>query len=338
MYFQPATGRFLMNFAMSIKNYFRLELEYYCRRGNVNKIYNLLARGAILRDEAIYYCFLCPNILYNNKLINLLTNCIKNLNFTPRNSNDLSFIHLAAFSGCPDLVRKLLERGADINATYLLQVPETVDRHADALCAAAREGHLEVVKVLCDWASQKQIKLTKKHQALISACRHSHHKVISFLAMEKDININAADQVYCSPLHAARHHLAVTTTLLEHGADANVHNASGSTLLLDAIALALKHECKSRYAMITLLLQFGADVNLADTTTGETPLMKAALARSFELTSVLLEAGADVTQANNADQTVFMLLGDDNRVLMALCTMYLICSDKPRATYKPTLK
>ena len=275
---------------------------------------------------------LCPNILLNEDLAKVVTDGIRNANYISRN-NALTFLHLAALSGCSDIVRILLKRGANINSKFV--VPGLGAMPGNTLCAAASEGHLDVVKVLCSWAYQKKILLHKTLQALISACRNDHAEVAECLLSKIRIDINAVDQRYGSPLYAARYHLAVTEVLLKYGAEINVILSDGSTFLLNAIALT----SSKRFKTIALLLQHGADVNLAHITTGETPLMVAALAGHSDLVNLLLDYGADVTQVNRAGQTVLDILDpmedDKYKAIRARCKEYI---ETNLPTYKHILK
>ena len=82
----------------------------------------------------------------------------------------------------------------------------------------------------------------------------------------------------------------------------------------------------------TVLLQFGAKPNLAHEVTGETPLMRAALNGHIDLTRLLLEYGADVTQLNLEGTSVLDLLADESYSnVVELCTQYVDCN-KPNAT------
>ena len=204
-------------------------------------------------------------------------------------------------------MQTLIERGSNINATYAFDVPEFASPPVNPLCAAAGEGHLEVVKVLCNWASQKEIRLAYKHHALISACRNSHAEVVKYLVSKLQIDINALDPLHGTPLYAARHQLAVTEVLLKRGAEANVVLYDGSTFLLNAIALT----SGKRFKMVALLLHYGADANLTHATTGETPLMRAALAEHYDVVDLLLGLGADAIQVNHDGLNVLEMLSDD---------------------------
>ena len=123
--------------------------------------------------------------------------------------------------------------------------------------------------------------------------------------------------------------------MLQAGADPNRHFRDGRTALLD-VAIT-RHDTARN--VLTSLLQHGADPNLAHIRTGQTTLMAAAVAERVDLVKPLLEYAADVTQLNNAGESVLDLLSNawDHRSVIKLCKQY---SDRnaPGATHVPILK
>ncbi|MEG8026017.1 ankyrin repeat domain-containing protein [Sphingomonas aurantiaca] len=78
--------------------------------------------------------------------------------------------------------------------------------------------------------------------------------------------------------------------LLQKGADANLRDGKGNTLLLLAVTLG-------QTGMIPILTAAGANPNLANSA-GETPLIRAVQRRDVGMIRVLLTEGADPDQAD----------------------------------------
>ena len=127
-------------------------------------------------------------------------------------------------------------------------------------------------------------------------------------------------------------HRAIPKLLLNRGADPNVHYPSGNTLLLELV-MATCDEHSNCTDVIELLFEYDIDVNLAHATTGETPLMIAAVYLRVDMVRLLLEHGADVTQVDGHGDSVLDKLDTETPLsveVLELCMQY-IDSNRPRA-------
>ncbi|MGB6019762.1 MAG: ankyrin repeat domain-containing protein [Sulfurimonadaceae bacterium] len=88
--------------------------------------------------------------------------------------------------------------------------------------------------------------------------------------------------------------------LIEAGADVNMQNKYGETLLHISIR-------RDRREMVMTLLDNGADMNRADAP-GWTPLMECVMDDMPELCALLIERGADKNIANKRGATAGMLV------------------------------
>ena len=118
------------------------------------------------------------------------------------------------------------------------------------------------------------------------------------------------------PVHTREWHSDTAIILLDLGADPNQPSSAGPALLNIA-----RSGRKESLPIAVSLLQHGADPNLADTLSGETPLMAAAMGRWTALLKLLLEYGADVSLVNHAGKSVLDMLGSNplNSAMVELC-------------------
>ena len=94
----------------------------------------------------------------------------------------------AAQEGHQDIVKFLLEKGADVNAT--------MKDGRSALYKASKNGHTEVVRLLLEAAD---IEVNAKDNTVASplymASQEGHTEVVTLLLEATDIDINAKDEV-----------------------------------------------------------------------------------------------------------------------------------------------
>jgi len=207
----------------------------------------------------------------------------------------------AAAQRHPDVVRMLIDAGADIRARSLTyaqtvvgeqtqrtgreQLNYTVQRGgATALLFAARVGDVESARLLLNAGADAHDAQPDGVSALVLAT-HSGHGGVTALLLEHGADPNAFASGY-SALHAAilRSDLPAVKALLAHGADPNARIAKGTPLRRDT-----------------------TDWNLPATLVGSTPYLLAARFLEPEIMPVLVAAGADpaLTMADGA--TALML-------------------------------
>ena len=128
------------------------------------------------------------------------------------------------------------------------------------------------------------------------------------LLIEEGASVNAVDnELGNTPLHWAVDYdgnLDCVQFLLHSGADVNIQDAYGRTVLMNA----------SRLDSDTIVKEFidaGADVNTHNHD-GHTALIIAAAQGSFDCVKTLLEAGASVNSADNMGNTPLILAASAN--------------------------
>ena len=233
-------------------------------------------------------------------------------------------LHIAAEVGNAEMVRSLLLKGADKDATNaqghtplyftarhghvtaaqaLLAAGADVnpDTHNSPLRVAADRGHAELLKVLIENGTDVHAVDCGGSTALHHAAAANHVEAIDLL-VEAGADIEARDDVGSTPLHDAANNRCrdAACALLKHGAFVDAKDEEGSTPLQHAVWFA--GEMQGVVAMVDLLLRSGADETLvdnkgdaaADMIGVEVSMMEASLAEDMERVSNLLaKAPAD---------------------------------------------
>lgn len=216
--------------------------------------------------------------------------------------------------GHSHVVRYLVDHGADV---------EAADAYDNSpLMIAITANRPDVVMLLVEKGADTHATSVYGESMLMLACIYRRLGITKFL-LGHGANPNEVDRGGHHLLCISEPCIPLMQLLLDHGADINMPIRDGSTLLYVATLRARAQKSDPRY--ITWLLDHGADVNLASTAMGETPLMAAALSVDVDLTRLLLERGADVTQLNREGRSVLDLLGESwkYRRMLKLCKQYL---------------
>ncbi len=167
-------------------------------------------------------------------------------------------VEIAAYQGHPDIVKLLLEKGADVNTKVTCPSGSAfIVERCPLIAWASSLGRADIVKYLVE------------HGADVNARGAYRMTSLLFAAMAGDAD--------------------VIQLLLQHGADANARNASGATPLILA--------CRAGSMKVArLLLTHGADPNASSPVDG-TPLLAAVKSGREDLVRMLLVHGAAVTTA-----------------------------------------
>jgi ankyrin repeat protein/beta-lactamase regulating signal transducer with metallopeptidase domain len=211
-----------------------------------------------------------------------------------------------------DVVRTLLDRGADVNAATSSSNP----RASTALHAAATYGGADLIKLLLDRGADINAKgrtgtpLMSAISGITTFPTSPSAKTGALLLIERGADVNAAIDG-TSPLWMAvsGHQTDVVRALLAKGADPN------KNMPLFSAIKSLRFPNGSPEIAI-LLIDRGADVNA--THEGTTPLLLAIEAQQIDIVRALLAKGADPNAPNSNRRTPLQAAAGKPEILQLL--------------------
>ncbi len=249
---------------------------------------------------------------------------------------------IAAHMGQHDIVKLLIEKGANLNARD--SVNGAPYKSGDtALLKAAKRDHIEVVEVFAAYVKKLGVDLQDKlgQTALWYGSENESFEMVKLIhSMGGKINIpnNSGKSILTTTiLHKS---YDILDFLVSKGADINMIDYGGHTTLIEAISM--RHDKNydivyryiekfmtfkpnvnitklfqngggysalhraARYGFvdtIKLLLDNGAIINIKSLATGGTPLHTAASIKSYNAATYLVERGADLEVADFSGDT-----------------------------------
>ena len=197
-------------------------------------------------------------------------------------TSELGSLHDAVRVGDTDLIEKLLENRADIEAkdTY----------GYTALLSAACYGHKSIVECLLDCGADIEAKdKTPGWTALILAAYYNHKSTVECL-LDRGADIEAKERYgYTALLSAAwQGHKSIVECLLDRGADIEARDNRGATALLRACC-GIDHDKTKPEIVPTIefLCSKGADVSVTDRG-GNTALKYARQVKDYKIREALI--------------------------------------------------
>ena len=274
----------------------------------------------------------------------------------PVDARDTSFgqtaLMVAARSGHRELAELLLDAGADVNAATHAEEPPRFVPPSES--PAGLSKGIGIVRAGWPEDRGKRFPAAGGKTALAYAAREGHIDVVRLL-VERDANLELADANGMTPLLAAivnaslfrvsrtgtTDHLGVANVLLDVGANVNAMDWYGETPLWAAVDLrnlelgpadkttGIRDEA---FALIERLLDAGANPNARTREfpherrylvvvvgsvawvdlTGQTPFLRAAAAGDLRVMRLLLQHGADPNIATDAGTTPLMVAAGIN--------------------------
>jgi ankyrin repeat protein len=193
-----------------------------------------------------------------------------NTDFNPNEKDEdgETILMCVASTGRLDLVKFLVEKGADVNLS-------DYDEISFPLNEAARFGWQEVYDYL--------LPLTSSELRQIAEANLSEG-----IKYRQEQNIKLSENFVKYAWHGEIDKLKAS---IENGIDINVlvemPGSSGES--------ALHRACQfGRKSIVNLLIETGANINIQEQSRGITPLIKSIQARNAEIVKILLDAGANI--------------------------------------------
>jgi ankyrin repeat protein len=227
-------------------------------------------------------------------------------------------LEMAAYMGLADVVKVLLDQGADVNATT------KTGRKRSAIYRGIWSGSSDVVALLIGHGADLEVRGIRSETPL-NAAAGKRDPNIARLVIEQGVSLNEKDERGQTPLdwaldrenkavvelllaggaeptiHAAAYvgHIALTKRLLDSGTDVNQRDQENCTPLYYA-ALGGNAD------IVELLIAHGATVNIRKKGSDwkPTPLHAAAWGGETEVVRFLLAQGADIHAENPGGQEV----------------------------------
>ncbi|XP_059621039.1 ankyrin repeat and KH domain-containing protein mask isoform X3 [Phlebotomus argentipes] len=281
-------------------------LMYACAGGHVAAVQELLAHGANVEDhnENGHTPLMEAASAGHVEVAKILLEHGAGIN-THSNEFKESALTLACYKGHLDMVRFLLEAGAD-------QEHKTDEMHT-ALMEASMDGHVEVARLLLDSGAQVNMPTDSFESPLtLAAC--GGHVDLAMLLIERGANIEEVnDEGYTPLMEAAREgHEEMVALLLSQGANINAQTEETQET---ALTLAC---CGGFLEVADYLIKNGADIELG----ASTPLMEAAQEGHLDLVKFLLENNADVHAQTQTGDTALTYACENGHTEVAEVLLY----------------
>jgi ankyrin len=259
----------------------------------------------------------------------LLDHCV---DVNTRRKDHQTPLHLASYLGNIDIVRLLLDHGADLEAAWgnmgmkpLHQVSYGEYRsHEDGVCVtqllldrgadvntrrkdhktplhlASYYGSAEIVRLLLDHGADLEaawgnMGMKPLHQVSYGKYRSQEDGVrVTQLLLDRGADVNTRRNDHQTPLHVASYHgsLEILQILIDHGAEVNAVDKFGKSPLHE-VSQGEYEVQEDGVRVARLLLDRGADVN-AKAKSGDTPLHLASVNKRPKLAELFLEHAANV--------------------------------------------
>ncbi|KAL8869919.1 MAG: hypothetical protein Q9174_003911, partial [Haloplaca sp. 1 TL-2023] len=189
------------------------------------------------------------------------------------------YLYIASLNGHDDVVRSLLDKGADIDAVG--------GKQGTALQVATLEGNKAAVQLLIARKANIRVISPRFGTPLSAAAEKGHERCFQML-LNAGAGINAKGGWYAYPLISAivGQNDSIIQILLNKGANVNLTGGRHVCALMAAAALG-------KLALVEKLIDIGARVN-DENDKGADALHSACCAGHLDVVQLLLDSGADV--------------------------------------------
>ncbi|HPB81686.1 MAG TPA: ankyrin repeat domain-containing protein [Spirochaetota bacterium] len=227
-----------------------------------------------------------------------------------KDGNGRTLLHHAADADRTQFLKILLDNNADVNAAD--------NGGVTPLMLASGKGHTGSAAMLCGKGADASKKDEKGETAVLKAVsvpREGGLGAVTILA-NSGADLNAVNNSGEAPLHRAikQQHYRILELLLKKGANANVQNSKGETVLMElartdppsgtgsARNTGIRNN-REAVRVMTILLKNGVDPNIMNKY-GHSALNLARVNKNFDIINTLLANGADVNLQDRYGNTV----------------------------------
>ena len=286
--------------------------NFAVRYNHIESVKKLLKRVKVIPVGALLHA------IYNHssEMVQLLLNHVSEDFY---NNSDLlddfrkkykvSALMLAASKGSVEVVKELLERGADVNtkgeggSTALLSVLLAEDRY---VVPVPQQSKIAIVKLLLERGAHVDVQDDKQNTPLKCAIKSRSAEIVKLLIdKDKDL-VYRLDRSGQDLLEGAYSSPDVLQLLLAAGADPNMHGSHDRVHLLTV-----------RDANIAkLLIDYGANVDQQDEFGTTYPLLKAVKESNYKLAELLLENGAAYDELVKGEESAMSNLQRNPRQIL----------------------
>ncbi|WP_257282218.1 ankyrin repeat domain-containing protein [Endozoicomonas sp. ISHI1] len=266
-----------------------------CFRGDLDQLEKSLAEGvnvnAALDD---FTALMLASILGHKDIVERLINAGANLN--ARNKNGATALFMAAQENNTDCVKILIEAKADLNA-------RTMDG-ATPLLIAAKKGHTDIVKLLIEAKADLNARIKDGATALFIAAQRGRTVIVKIL-IEAKADLNARTKDDATPLFIAtqKGYTLIVRLLIKAKADLNARTTRG----VNSLYIAAQN---GHTDIVKALIEAGADLN-ARTTVGVTSLYITAQNGYTNILELLIEARADLNACSENGVTPLFIAAEN---------------------------
>jgi|GEM_PF-6806101 len=215
------------------------------------------------------------NLLVVQALLNNLS-----INVNAKLYDHSSALSLAVYKGHGEVVKELINAGADVNIKD--------DHSVSPLCKAIESGYTEIVEILINAGADVNIKDSKNLSPLHFAAEKGYTKIVQSL-INAGANVNVKDNNAVSPLFFAIQggHINVIKDLIESGVRLNEKNNLGDSAL--HIAVINEH-----LEIVQILIKYGSSLNVLNDD-GISPLFQAIATGNINIVKTLAQSGSLIT-------------------------------------------
>lgn len=225
-------------------------------------------------------------------------------NVEDRGLKDTTPLMEAASAGHADIVRLLIQHGADVNAqtSQDKKMKGAKIKNQELNMKAQQDTHSNLPSIVCP----------EGNTPLMFACAGGHEEVVSIL-LEAGANVEDHNENGHTPLMeaASAGHVGVAKLLVANGASINTHS---NEFKESALTLACY---KGHLEMVRFLLEAGADQE-HKTDEMHTALMEASMDGHVEVARLLLDSGAQVNMPADSFESPLTLAACGGHVELAM--------------------